>query len=524
MKKGYILFEDKLPEVKSQFVVKDGWLKIYERAGKIDSDSSALYCCLVANSIVNTYRESHDWPLYMGSEGKPSVYGDNTYRTNEQDGLEPFLFYKYFSLADTSIEYIDVSEEFILYFKLYEKGTDKQHRTFYYVSDYGELDEVIKVEPNLIKIKLKYLTEYITIREMHFVICFEFMRLFSPTELEEEIEFKDETIPDAGHIYNHLIRGVAGRIQSWILGKVFIQPGSVKKTHYDRDYSKNQDFIIGYDQEGELIYRNCGDRDSHFDITFFKKEVLDKYYNDPAKYKIDGFGISSKHFHLKIDNNISEYVAVFLRDLRILSENEQLHWKQYNIPRKDGMTISATYYRTMIEGNWAEKPETVDLFFKARYNEFNKKWEQKFGWRLFKPLSGRDEYLFTSLHHITSNNIKAFCEQTLTLVKLIIDRLNEKELVRGLTLEPNTKGISKLEKFLAANNMQIPEMMIFLRNLQSLRSGLIAHSFSDSNKDCEGALSYFGLNDGNYIKAAEDIFVKSIFVLNSLWKHFNLDE
>ena len=143
----------------------------------------------------------------------------------------------------------------------------------------------------------------------------------------------------------------------------------------------------------------------------------------------------------------------------------------------------------MIEGNWAEQPETVDLFFKSKYIDFNKKWDKKFGWKLYKPLSEKDKYLFDSLHKITTNNIKTFCEQTLTIVKLTIDRLNEKELAQGLTIDSNVQGIGKFEKFLESKGMNIPDMYTFLRNLQNLRSGLIAHSFSESNKKCKNALS-----------------------------------
>jgi hypothetical protein len=127
----------------------------------------------------------------MGSEGKPSVYGDNTYKTNDEEGLEPFLFYKSFSLQETSIKYIDVAEEFVLYFRLYEKGNNKQNRTFYYVSDYGELDEVIIIEPKLIKIKIKYLREYITMRDMNFVVCYDYMRLLAKVPSDWNIKIKD---------------------------------------------------------------------------------------------------------------------------------------------------------------------------------------------------------------------------------------------------------------------------------------------------------------------------------------------
>jgi hypothetical protein len=154
MEKNYFLLEDKIEEIKSKFLIKNGWLKIYEDDSKSLDDSAGIYCCLVSNNQLEEYTKDDSWPLSMGSEGKPSVYGDNTYQSYDKEGLEPFLFYKQFSLPETSIKYIDVSEEFILYFRLYEKGNNKQNRTFYYVDDYGELDEVLIIEPKLIKVKV----------------------------------------------------------------------------------------------------------------------------------------------------------------------------------------------------------------------------------------------------------------------------------------------------------------------------------------------------------------------------------
>lgn len=523
MKKNYFLFQDKKKEIESKFLIKNGWLKIYENDYENFNDSSRIYCCLISNDIVEKYSKDYNWPLSMGNEGKPSVYGDYTYKSNNEEGIEPFLFYKSFLLQETSLEYIDVAEEFALYFRLYEKGNNKQNRTFYYVNEYGELDEVLTIEPKLIKVKIKYLREYITMRDMSFVICYDFMRLLKKVPSDWDIKHKDELIKENDFIYNHLIRNVFDKTQSWVMGKVFINPNDTKRSHFDLEESKNESFIIGIDDEGELIYENCGETDgNHFKVTYFKKEVLNKYYNDPNKYQVDGFSVSSKFFRLKIDNNVDGYIPVFLTNLRMLPELEQLHWKQYNIPPKEGMNISRTYYKTMIEGQWVEHPETVDLFFKSKYKSFNKKWKDKFGWELYKSLSKTDEYLFTALHKITSNNVKAFCEQTLTIVKLTIDRLNEKELAKGLSLDSNVKGITKFEKFLESEGMRIPNMFEFLRSLQNLRSGLIAHTFSKSNKKCKKALEYFGIKNDNYAKVLEEIFVKSIYTFNTLEKHFKL--
>lgn len=526
MEIDYFLLQDKIKEIESSFLIKNGWLKIYENLAIDIDDSLSVYCCLISNDKVEDYNKNHSWPILKGSEGKPSVYGDNTYKTYDEEGLEPFLFCKNFSLIDSFVDYVDISEEFIMYFKLYEKGADKKNRNFFYVDEYGELDEVITVEPNLIKIKIKYLKEYISIRKMNFVICFDYMRLMSKIPSDWKIEFKDELVQKPNIIYSHLIRNVLSKTQSWILGKVFIKPNEQIKTHYDLDISKNEEFIVGInDTDGELLYEDCSKTDGNlFKVTYFKKEVLDKYYNEPNKYTIDGFSVSSKFFRLKIDNNVSDYVPVFLTNLRVLSHKEQLHWKQYNIPPNENMNISRTYYTTMIEGNWVENNEAIDLFFKSKYEEFNSNWEKKFGWKLYKPLSERDEYLFKSLHIITSNNIKAFCEQTLSIVKLTIDRLNEQELGKGLNLDENTKGIGKFEKFIEKNKMRIPDMFVFLRNLQNLRSGLIAHSFSETNKSCKNSIQYFDIKDDNLIKVSEDIFVKSIFTLNTLEKLFKLKE
>jgi hypothetical protein len=522
MKKEDFLFDDKINEIKSRFI-KNGWIKVYESSSKNFNDTGLIYCCLIKQSFRQQFLENHSWPFTMGCEGKPAIYGDNTYKSYDKEGVEPFIFYRSFPLLENDEAYFDISEEFILYFNLYEKVENKQNRKYYYIDEVGNLDEVIIVEPKSIKIRLKYLKEYITIREMNFIVCFDFMRLIQNLPKEWKIKHIDNTIKEANYIYSNLIRNVDLRVQSWIMGKVFIEPNKDITYHFDHGNSKYESFITGFDDNGDEIYEDCSKtNDKYFKVTYFKKEVLNKYYNEPNKYEVDGFGILSKYFSLKIDNNIANYVPVFLVELSSLPYKEQLHWKEYNISPQSGMNISSTYYKTMIQGNWAEYPETPDLFFKYKYEEFNEKWETKFGWKFYKPLSERDKHIYTALHIPTTNNVKAFCEQILSLVKLTIDRLNEKNLQEDLILNTGDKGITKLEKFLEHNGMKIPYMFEFLRNLQSLRSGLMAHSFSNSDKDCKKALAYFNLNDNNYIDVAKEIFIKSVYTLNTLEKRFEI--
>lgn len=369
--------------------------------------------------------------------------------------------------------------------------------------------------------------EYLAIRKVCLSICFDFMRLQNLSTVSEKIEVKDEDfITDAGN-YNHCIRFVMGddlNFQSWIIGKVIVpyEKNRKKPYHFELDPNGYESFIVGYDERGNEMLESC-DRKNHnrMLLTYFKKEVLNKYYNEPSKYEVDGFYVKSRFFYLKIDNNVEDYVAVFLKDLASIPNKEQLHWKQYNIGPQKGM--SKTYYRTMIEGNWAEHPETVDLFFKERYKSVNRFWKRKFGWELYKALSEQDNHLFISLHVPTTDNVKEFCMQVLSIVKLTIDSLNEKELAKNITLDKDDKGIRKFEKFLDFRGYTFPDMFEFLKHLQSLRSGLIAHRFSESNKAATKAIEYFKIGQKSYIEVAKDIFLHSVYTLNTLEKHFLKD-
>jgi len=519
MEKEYFLIEKRIKQFESNFT-KDGWTTVYE-----STEDDCIYCCLVDDSKIDKYKSNTNWIIEPYYEGKPAIYGDGTYKTYSEEGYEPFIFVKHFNFSGGDEKYVDISEEFVLYFKLYEKVNNKQNRTYYFIDELGDLNEVIKIVSNKIEVKLKYLKEYISVRKMHFAICFDFMRIGNIDLKSNGISVLDENFQSDNYYYNHLIRPLFGEYQSWIHGKRIINFDPTKsKSHYldfqNRDYEK---FITAYNEDGDLVYQDCSKtNEKYFTVTYFAKEVLDKYYNDPKKYQVDGWYVKSNFFSLKIDNNHQDYVAVFLIELGSLPQKEQLHWKHFNIEPQKG--ISQSYYQTMIEGKWVEHPETPDLFFKQKYEQFNKKWEAKFGWKLYKPLAKEDEFRFNSLHIPTSNNIKSFCEQILSLSIITIDRLNSKELAKKIKKESAENSITKFEKFLGEYNINCPRMFIFLRNLWDLRSGLLAHSFSNSNTKCKKAIKYFGIEENNYVEAAKEIFILSVYTFNTLEKRLLSDE
>lgn len=526
MDKETFLLADRIKQIKSSFI-ENGWVTIYESVQVENETNILIYCALVNKKRIKEYRNNREWKIFPTSEGKPCISSTLknekrvlTYKSYDEYSLEPFIFSKHFNFDGGHDSYIDIAEEFVLYFRLYEKGIDKNNRKFYFIDDSGELDEVIIIEPKKIKVKLKYLKEYIAIRKIYFSVCYDIIRYADVKSINFNFQFIDEDFKSNNYYYNHYISPYVNNInklQSWIHGKAIIDYDKTKsESHYFNSSSyKYEEFITGYDNNGKEILESCTRTDEkYFKITYFKKEVLNKYYNDPDKYAVDGFCVSSGFFHLKIDNNHEEYVAVFLVELSALPHKEQLHWKQFNISPQKG--ISYTYYNTMFQGNWAESPETVDLFFKEKYESFNEAWQKKYNWPFYKPLSKENDHNFNSLHVPTTNNKKTFCEQILSLVIVTIDSLNEKEIGKGLILEKNEKGIKKLEKYLEHKNTPLPEMIEFLKHLQNLRSGLVAHRFSQSNESVKKSIEYFNMNGENYIEVAKDIFSKSIHTLNTL--------
>jgi len=423
------LFTDIIETIGTKFIEK-GWIKIYDSTNE-EEDESLIYCCIVSSRKLKEYLKDNDWKIHLGSEGKPSVYSTfkngkeiHKYETYAEKGIEPFFFWRSFNFNGGHDKYIDVSEEFVLYFNLHEKSETKRNRKYFYIDELGDLEEVIEVTPSFVRVKLRYLMEYISVRKVHFSICFDFMRKPFKSLAELNVPSQDENHIGVDYNYNHYIRPLPsdiGRSQSWIHGKTILKYDKSKtnKFHFSPEY-KYEEFITGYDKNGELEYQSCEKtNEKYFVLTYFKKEVLNKYYNEPEKYEVTPFAVRSDFFSLKIDNNVDDYIPVFLVELRMLPHKEQLHWKQYNIIPQKGMSHS--YYKTMIEGSWAEHPETPDLFFKQKFNSFNEKWEEKFGWKFYKPLAKEDKHHFDSLHIPTTDNVKSFCEQILSLVKVTID-------------------------------------------------------------------------------------------------------
>ena len=239
-----------------------------------------------------------------------------------------------------------------------------------------------------------------------------------------------------------------------------------------------------------------------------------------------------------MDNDCSEYVVVMLVDLGRLSYREQLYWKSFNIapPRKSG--LSETMYRRWILGQFCN-PNSPDTLLKQCFMSFNERWEEKFEWRLFLPLTKDDEYLFQSLHCMTtSDNIREFESQILALVKMTVDSLNQEKLMNNVdegnvgvkkfledkkvaSLKDITQSIDKFELFLISNSCTDRDTIItFFRRLQNLRSLNVAHRKSSENKKRESLNDYFKLEEMDKRNVLDNIFKEMIWSMRFLEEVF----
>ena len=158
------------------------------------------------------------------------------------------------------------------------------------------------------------------------------------------------------------------------------------------------------------------------------------------------------------------------------------------------------------------------MVFKQLYAQANDNWKTKYDWPLFKELAADDQYHFETLHLMgQDNDQKEFDGLILSMTKLLIDSLNERQLVKAIDCnkpdvakflaKKNVKerspsnlqgGITKFECFLVSEGLLNSDFVKLLREIQNLRSCTIAHRKSTKiNKKTEGLFDYFGISQNS---------------------------
>ncbi len=412
-----------------------------------------------------------------------------------EEGIEPLIYWR--SFDDNKQSYFEVSEEFRLYFDLYEDSKDSCNKSFIYTDDNGDEDLAIIIEDEKVQIKLKYLKKFLSVKKMCLVLYFSLMRFSKKTLIELKQKEIDNKVKEDNYIYSICVRDldiIDTKTQGWLLGKkiIFGIKDFELDTFYDGEKNKCENFIIGIDEDGNDILHTCEEKKlanffgknpgspQFLKPIFFKKEVLKKYYDNPKKYTVDdGYLRCQGYWGLRMDNNHPEYIVVFLGDLGKLNYKEQLYWKSFNISHEGSM--SQTAWERGFEAKFTD-PDSPDLYFKYKFKNFQNKWNENFGWYLFKPLSKDDKHYFKSLHIPTTDDPKEFDEQILAISKIIIESLNVKKLQENIEIvKAKPSKLDILDCFLESRGVRFDGMFDFLNNLRLLKNP-ISHRKSKKDK------------------------------------------
>lgn len=508
---------------------KSEWITAYSNNdGK--EESSGFYCAVISKNRIKSSLSDPSWDLHIG-DGQPGF--EFTYNKGKEtavyhrffDEVEPLVVKRYFhGMKDN---YCEVSEEFRYYFNLYE---DRRNNKFILIHDDGDEEDVILISDSTIKIKLRLIKKFLAVKDMALALYFSIDRFSEKTVEELGLKNFQEKKSGENFVYSIGLRNWqfgsndSRKSHAFLLGKKIIYglKNFKPRINDDEEEKKYIDFIIGVDDEGKEVLHSCDeDRlsnyfgknpgEPHFlTPVLFKREVLAKYYSQPEKFSVeDGYLRCGGLWGLRMDNNNPDFVMVFLGDLGHLFYKEQQYWRTFNILTKGKMSHVA--WARGFEAQFTD-PEKSDLFFKQKFTYFQEIWKKKFGWELFKPLGKDDEHHIKTLRIPLTEDQKEFDEQVLSLTKIIIDSLNEKELEKASNIKIDG-SINKLEKFLESEGLKFDEMLKFLRNLQSLRSSSVAHRKGETYDKLK---TYFSIGEKDLSKIFDDILIKCIWVLNTL--------
>lgn len=474
-----------------------GWTNLFE-VTESPTNQLRWFSALVPTEMVSKLvADERSWDIGP-YDGKPSIWThirgqEKTHRYypfGNDEGIEPLVIMRDFNGMKPS--FLELAQEFRFYFNLFH---DAPRNRYLEINKNGDEIEVARYTERKMEVRTDLIIKFAAVKQMAIAIYLESHRYSKPSL--EALGLEEVRDIDRGSLFcvpwcivpsdNILNQECA----TWALivgAKKYILPSPTPFEVGD-PAERFQEFIIGLAEDGRPIRHTCDpskladyfganpEAPNYLTAVHFRSEVLAKYYADPSKYSVeDGYLRCGSLWGIKIDNDHEDYITAFLGDIgRDLSEIERDYWISFNIaPVGDGIS------RTNLKRSFMTQPtdpERPDLLFRQFYQSFGDQFVKTSGWRFFIPLHQKDLHFFTGLRLLAKDNQAEFDSQLLSLTKVLIDSLNEKEIAkRAESIEPNEKGISKLGKMLTSCGLSGFEQNIkFLRVLQDLRSKSAAH-------------------------------------------------
>ena len=453
-------------------------------------------------------------------------------RFGNDEGFEPLVIHQDHHGVRPPIR-PELSEEFRLYHNLWTNDGAK----FVKVNADGSDEVAAKIGAESVRVRTPLLRQFQAAKQLDLVLRISSNRYVD--DPNEEAQFGEIiSINEDGVSFSIYVVDVTNdrqRPRSDLDGTKVVAAPHQKKAGvwpFDDYEEVYHEFIIGEDADGEPIRYTCNpdqlanyfgknpDAPHYLTSVFFRREVLKRYYDQPQRFSIsDGHLSCGSLWSLRLDNNHPDYVMVFLGDLGLgLPESQRTYWQTFSVAPTGAP--SDTLFRRAFLGQWAE-PQAPDLKFKSAYDRFNKKWQEQFGWALFKEPEPGDEHVLQQLRVPLDDSQPEFENQVMCLAKVLVDALNETDILKQLPNKvKDEKGISKLERWMSQEHYPLVERDIeFLRRLQRLRSKLTAHR---KGSDYTQVLADAGVNDDSIQEVVTMLF-DAERLLRGLGSHFGID-
>ena len=512
-----------------------------------------IYCALIPSAHIEKALSVSTWDMEF-SQCMPSgmIFNKGGREIREylrygvDSGVEPLIIDRSFHRLRN--DYREISEEFRLFHDLYH---DRKTNQYIKINEDGNEEEIVAVvKPKYIQIRLKEIRQFLAIKEMYLSIQFIFTE--TSTQPLEALGFTAGDEDKQNDLMRWMQRygdleGINNcRAFSRLVGKRLVEPLPKTKSGFwpfaevpEQEYAS---FIIDVNENGdEIVYtsnpnelktpadpgniRGVDEKaPSYLTPVHFRKKVLDKYYHEPSKYTVeDSILRCGSLWSVYIDNHHDDIVCAWLGDLgRDLPFSEQEHWHLYNIPPTGG--ISKTDFARQLEAQFtnSDRPEHI---FKQRYHDLQKVSQTHLGWQWLLPLHTADAHHLQSLRIPATDEQQDFDGMVLSLVKILIDSLNEKSLRKLIPFEKqeafkDKSGIALLEAALHLNNFEGYDVHTdFLRKLQNLRSSGSAHR---KGRNYLKIAEYFGVENqslrhvfANILNSASDTLDYFIVLVDS---------
>ena len=486
--------------IESAFTNGDGpWTIVYDDWRFDNDDNGGRYMAFAQPRMRDRILSHAGWDFTKG-DGHPGfrTSHDDTeyYRSSHAPKFEPLIICQHFYGVVPDV--LHISEEFRLLMNLRQ---DPKSGDYYEIKDDGSKNLAIRYKGKRIEVRTPLLKRYMAARQLDAVLFID-----TRTSVEyggdvadfSDLEFEGQIDDELMYLSRSVGRSPLSdaRVGSLVFAKRIL-PAPPQETcgiwpWDETDPADYPEFIIGEDEYGKPVKYTCDpdrlanyfgknpDAPHYLTPVFFKREVLQKYYDDSELYTVsDGYLSCSHLWGIEIDNDFFNIISAFLGDIgRDIPSEHWTHWVAYNVPPTQKMSEVAFRRAFLNQPTNSKNPEHR---FKLAYDQLQSSWDEHWGWRLHRKAEGPDAGVLQRLRIPVNDTDAELRAQLINLALVLVDYLNEKQVASYLSDTKGDKGIAKLKKFLTAQSYQHTERDIrLLQTIQRMRSRIGAHS-SGSN-------------------------------------------